>query len=69
MMFVLHIVFHIHFTFSFISVLPSVQWNRRNEKGETVLHRACIEGNFKQVQYLLDQVGLKPLNHIMNSSG
>lgn len=33
------------------------QWNRRNEKGETVLHRACIEGNLKQVQYLLDQVG------------
>uniref|UniRef100_A0A8C1S8S0 Tonsoku-like protein n=1 Tax=Cyprinus carpio TaxID=7962 RepID=A0A8C1S8S0_CYPCA len=32
-----------------------VQWNRRNEKGETVLHRACIEGNLKQVQYLLDQ--------------
>uniref|UniRef100_A0A672P2H5 Tonsoku-like protein n=1 Tax=Sinocyclocheilus grahami TaxID=75366 RepID=A0A672P2H5_SINGR len=32
-----------------------LQWNRRNEKGETVLHRACIEGNLKQVQYLLDQ--------------
>uniref|UniRef100_A0A8C2KWL6 Tonsoku-like protein n=1 Tax=Cyprinus carpio TaxID=7962 RepID=A0A8C2KWL6_CYPCA len=31
------------------------RWNRRNEKGETVLHRACIEGNLKQVQYLLDQ--------------
>lgn len=31
------------------------RWNRRNEKGETVLHRACIEGNFKQVQSLLDQ--------------
>lgn len=35
-----------------------VQWNRRNEKGETVLHRACIEGNVKQVQCLIDQVGL-----------
>ncbi|KAI7804959.1 tonsoku-like protein, partial [Triplophysa rosa] len=31
------------------------RWTRRNEKGESVLHRACIEGNFKQVQYLLDQ--------------
>ncbi|XP_026085940.1 tonsoku-like protein isoform X1 [Carassius auratus] len=31
------------------------RWNRRNEKGETLLHRACIEGNLKQVQYLLDQ--------------
>ncbi|XP_056332374.1 tonsoku-like protein [Danio aesculapii] len=31
------------------------RWNRRNEKGETVLHRACIEGNLKQVQYLIEQ--------------
>ncbi|XP_051503112.1 tonsoku-like protein [Myxocyprinus asiaticus] len=31
------------------------RWNRRNEKGETVLHRACIEGNMKQVQYLVEQ--------------
>ncbi|KAK9959665.1 hypothetical protein ABG768_009773 [Culter alburnus] len=31
------------------------RWNRRNEKGETVLHRACIEGNLKQVQCLIDQ--------------
>ncbi|XP_051724772.1 tonsoku-like protein isoform X4 [Ctenopharyngodon idella] len=31
------------------------KWNRRNEKGETVLHRACIEGNLKQVQCLIDQ--------------
>ncbi|XP_051578042.1 tonsoku-like protein isoform X1 [Myxocyprinus asiaticus] len=31
------------------------RWNRRNEKGETVLHRACIEGNLKQVQYLVEQ--------------
>uniref|UniRef100_A0A3B4A7G0 Tonsoku-like protein n=1 Tax=Periophthalmus magnuspinnatus TaxID=409849 RepID=A0A3B4A7G0_9GOBI len=30
-------------------------WNKRNEKGETSLHRACIDGNLKQVQYLIDQ--------------
>lgn len=32
------------------------QWNKRNEKGETSLHRACIDGNLKQVQYLVEQV-------------
>ncbi|CAL8273150.1 unnamed protein product [Merluccius merluccius] len=31
------------------------RWNKRNEKGETSLHRACIDGNQKQVQYLLEQ--------------
>nr|XP_046268591.1 tonsoku-like protein [Scatophagus argus] len=31
------------------------RWNKRNEKGETSLHRACIDGNLKQVQYLVDQ--------------
>ncbi|XP_030644250.1 tonsoku-like protein [Chanos chanos] len=31
------------------------RWNRRNEKGETCLHRACIDGNMRQVQYLVDQ--------------
>ncbi|XP_008307260.1 tonsoku-like protein [Cynoglossus semilaevis] len=31
------------------------RWNRRNEKGETSLHRACIDGNLKQVQYLVEQ--------------
>ncbi|XP_061105905.1 tonsoku-like protein [Conger conger] len=31
------------------------RWNRRNEKGETSLHRACIEGNLRQVQYLVEQ--------------
>ncbi|KAI1895045.1 hypothetical protein AGOR_G00102230 [Albula goreensis] len=31
------------------------RWNKRNEKGETSLHRACIEGNLKQAQYLVDQ--------------
>lgn len=33
-----------------------LQWNKRNEKGETSLHRACIDGNLKQVQYLVEQV-------------
>lgn len=37
-------------------VCEHVQWNRRNEKGETSLHRACIEGNLKQVHYLIEQV-------------
>ncbi|XP_008278226.1 tonsoku-like protein [Stegastes partitus] len=32
-----------------------LQWNKRNEKGETSLHRACIDGNLKQVQYLVEQ--------------
>ncbi|XP_059497146.1 tonsoku-like protein [Stegostoma tigrinum] len=31
------------------------KWNRRNEKGETVLHRACIEGNLKHVQCLVEK--------------
>lgn len=31
------------------------RWNKRNEKGETSLHRACIDGNLKQVQYLIEQ--------------
>uniref|UniRef100_A0A8C4T122 Tonsoku-like protein n=1 Tax=Erpetoichthys calabaricus TaxID=27687 RepID=A0A8C4T122_ERPCA len=31
------------------------RWNRRNEKGETLLHRACIEGNLKQAQCLVDK--------------
>ncbi|XP_040191016.1 tonsoku-like protein, partial [Rana temporaria] len=33
----------------------AVQWNRRNEKGETVLHRACIEGNAKLAKCLLEK--------------
>ncbi|XP_057715541.1 tonsoku-like protein isoform X1 [Corythoichthys intestinalis] len=33
----------------------TARWNKRNEKGETSLHRACIDGNLKQVQYLLEQ--------------
>uniref|UniRef100_A0A8C6XWT7 Tonsoku like, DNA repair protein n=1 Tax=Naja naja TaxID=35670 RepID=A0A8C6XWT7_NAJNA len=31
------------------------QWNQRNDKGETLLHRACIEGNLRQVQYFLEK--------------
>ncbi|KAL0969558.1 hypothetical protein UPYG_G00229080 [Umbra pygmaea] len=31
------------------------RWNKRNEKGETSLHRACIDGNLRQVQVLLEQ--------------
>ncbi|KAM9777573.1 tonsoku-like protein [Neosynchiropus ocellatus] len=31
------------------------RWNKRNEKGETSLHRACIDGNLKQVQYLVEK--------------
>ncbi|KAM4724394.1 tonsoku-like protein [Anableps anableps] len=31
------------------------RWNKRNEKGETSLHRACIDGNLKQVRYLVEQ--------------
>ncbi|XP_063040219.1 tonsoku-like protein [Engraulis encrasicolus] len=31
------------------------RWNRRNEKGETCLHRACIDGNLRQVKLLLEQ--------------
>uniref|UniRef100_A0A8C0U1Y0 Nuclear factor of kappa light polypeptide gene enhancer in B-cells inhibitor-like 2 n=1 Tax=Cyanistes caeruleus TaxID=156563 RepID=A0A8C0U1Y0_CYACU len=31
------------------------RWNRRNERGETPLHRACIEGDLKKVRLYLDQ--------------
>ncbi|XP_070796277.1 tonsoku-like protein [Pituophis catenifer annectens] len=31
------------------------KWNQRNDKGETLLHRACIEGNLRQVQYFLEK--------------
>lgn len=37
------------------------QWNRRNDVGETLLHRACIEGQLGRVQDLVRQVG--PLPH------
>lgn len=39
----------------FASIFPR-QWNKRNEKGETSLHRACIDGNLRQAQYLVEQV-------------
>lgn len=39
-----------------IDGLLLLQWNKRNEKGETSLHRACIDGNLRQVQYLVEQV-------------
>ncbi|XP_029142658.1 tonsoku-like protein [Protobothrops mucrosquamatus] len=31
------------------------KWNQRNDKGETLLHRACIEGNLRQVQFFLEK--------------
>ncbi|KAM6125778.1 LOW QUALITY PROTEIN: tonsoku-like protein [Pterocles gutturalis] len=31
------------------------KWNRRNERGETPLHRACIEGDLRRVQLFLQQ--------------
>ncbi|KAM6445767.1 LOW QUALITY PROTEIN: tonsoku-like protein [Rhynochetos jubatus] len=31
------------------------KWNRRNERGETPLHRACIEGDLRRVQLYLTQ--------------
>ncbi|XP_070604519.1 tonsoku-like protein isoform X2 [Erythrolamprus reginae] len=31
------------------------KWNQRNDKGETLLHRACIEGNLRQVRYFLEK--------------
>ncbi|XP_063155839.1 tonsoku-like protein [Candoia aspera] len=36
------------------------KWNQRNDKGETLLHRACIEGNLRQAQYFLEKE--HPLN-------
>lgn len=36
------------------------QWNRRNDVGETLLHRACIEGQLGRVQDLVRQVGPPP---------
>uniref|UniRef100_A0A674I331 Tonsoku-like protein n=1 Tax=Terrapene triunguis TaxID=2587831 RepID=A0A674I331_9SAUR len=32
-----------------------VEWNRRNDRGETPLHRACIDGNLRRVQIFLEQ--------------
>ncbi|XP_007439203.1 tonsoku-like protein [Python bivittatus] len=36
------------------------KWNQRNDKGETLLHRACIEGNLRQAQYFVEKE--HPLN-------
>uniref|UniRef100_A0A2K5HKE7 Uncharacterized protein n=1 Tax=Colobus angolensis palliatus TaxID=336983 RepID=A0A2K5HKE7_COLAP len=34
---------------------PPGPWNRRNDMGETLLHRACIEGQLRRVQDLVRQ--------------
>uniref|UniRef100_A0A2I2Z5K0 Tonsoku like, DNA repair protein n=1 Tax=Gorilla gorilla gorilla TaxID=9595 RepID=A0A2I2Z5K0_GORGO len=34
---------------------PPGPWNRRNDMGETLLHRACIEGQLRRVQDLVKQ--------------
>lgn len=44
------------------------QWNRRNDVGETLLHRACIEGQLRRVQDLVRQVGLCPIPHPVGHS-
>ncbi|XP_062987305.1 tonsoku-like protein [Elgaria multicarinata webbii] len=31
------------------------KWNQRNDKGETLLHRACIEGNLRRVQFFVER--------------
>lgn len=36
------------------------KWNRHNERGETPLHHACIEGDLRRVQLYLQQG--QPLN-------
>lgn len=35
--------------------IQRAKFSKTNEKGETLLHRACIEGNLKQVKSLLEQ--------------
>uniref|UniRef100_A0A3Q3WFD5 F-box/LRR-repeat protein 15/At3g58940/PEG3-like LRR domain-containing protein n=1 Tax=Mola mola TaxID=94237 RepID=A0A3Q3WFD5_MOLML len=51
------------------------RWNKRNDKGETSLHRACIDGSLKQVNYLVaqghpvnprDNCGWTPLHEASN---
>uniref|UniRef100_A0A8D2KSB0 Tonsoku-like protein n=1 Tax=Varanus komodoensis TaxID=61221 RepID=A0A8D2KSB0_VARKO len=32
-----------------------VSWNQRNDKGETLLHRACIDGNLRQVRFFVEK--------------
>lgn len=48
-----------------------LQWNRRNDMGETLLHRACIEGQLRRVQDLVKQVGKIPraITEPLTSSG
>uniref|UniRef100_S4RQ76 Tonsoku-like, DNA repair protein n=1 Tax=Petromyzon marinus TaxID=7757 RepID=S4RQ76_PETMA len=41
-------------------VCVCAQWNKRNEKGETALHRACIEGNLRLVKILIEKQGHPP---------
>ena len=36
-----------------------LQFSKLNEKGESMLHRACISGNVKQVKKLLEQVSVE----------
>ena len=36
---------------------------QRNEKGETLLHRACIEGKLKRVKTLVEQVKSRTRNY------
>ncbi|XP_066480047.1 tonsoku-like protein [Tiliqua scincoides] len=31
------------------------KWNQRNDRGETLLHRACIEGNLRRVQFFVEK--------------
>ncbi|KAJ7338236.1 hypothetical protein JRQ81_010954 [Phrynocephalus forsythii] len=31
------------------------KWNQRNDKGETLLHRACIDGNLRRVQFFVEK--------------
>uniref|UniRef100_A0A452HRN6 Tonsoku-like protein n=1 Tax=Gopherus agassizii TaxID=38772 RepID=A0A452HRN6_9SAUR len=37
------------------NVVGRAVWNRRNDRGETPLHRACIDGNLRRVQIFLEQ--------------
>ena len=38
-------------------MLVTLYFLQVNEKGESPLHTACIDGNFKRVKALIDQVG------------
>ncbi|XP_074843643.1 tonsoku-like protein [Carettochelys insculpta] len=51
------------------------KWNRRNDRGKTPLHRACIEGNLRRVHFFLEQghplnprdyCGWTPLHEVCN---